>query len=82
MSSVWTAIYPGYYTGRAVHIHAKVHPEWQVHPNGTFTPARLVHSGQFFFDENVNIEVDKVLTLEPLLYPVFKECRKLMDPSA
>ena len=57
---MWTAIYPGYYTGRAVHIHAKVHPEWQVHPNGTFTPARLVHSGQFFFDENVNIEVDKV----------------------
>jgi protocatechuate 3,4-dioxygenase beta subunit len=55
-----TAIYPGYYTGRAVHIHAKVHPEWQVHPNGTFTPARLVHSGQFFFDETVNIEVDKV----------------------
>jgi protocatechuate 3,4-dioxygenase beta subunit len=55
-----TAIYPGYYTGRAVHIHTKVHPEWQVHPNGTFTPARLVHTGQFFFDENVNIEVDKV----------------------
>jgi protocatechuate 3,4-dioxygenase beta subunit len=55
------AVFPGYYTGRAVHIHAKVFPEWEVLPNGTFTGGRLVHTGQFFFDDEVNMQIDKVM---------------------
>jgi protocatechuate 3,4-dioxygenase beta subunit len=33
-------IYPGWYTGRAVHIHLKVH-----------TGGKAVHTGQLFFDD-------------------------------
>jgi protocatechuate 3,4-dioxygenase beta subunit len=55
-----TAIFPGYYTGRATHIHTKVFTDWKVLPNGTFEAGRLAHVGQFFFDDDVNVEVDKV----------------------
>jgi protocatechuate 3,4-dioxygenase beta subunit len=36
-------IYPGWYVGRAVHIHVKVH-----------TGGREVHTGQLYFDEALN----------------------------
>ncbi|KAJ7769698.1 Intradiol ring-cleavage dioxygenase [Mycena maculata] len=57
----FTSIFPGYYTGRATHIHTKVFPEWTVHPeNGTFTGGRLAHVGQFFFEDDINMSVDKM----------------------
>ncbi|KAJ3565259.1 hypothetical protein NP233_g7747 [Leucocoprinus birnbaumii] len=56
----FTSIFPGYYTGRATHIHAKVFPEWTPHENGTFSGKRLVHVGQFFFDDDINIVIDKM----------------------
>ncbi|KAF8953603.1 Intradiol ring-cleavage dioxygenase [Flammula alnicola] len=57
----FTSIYPGYYTGRATHIHTKVFPEWSVIPeNNTFKAGRLAHTGQFFFDEDLNMVVDKM----------------------
>ncbi|KAJ6450705.1 Intradiol ring-cleavage dioxygenase [Mycena vitilis] len=57
----FTSIFPGYYTGRATHIHTKVFPEWTTHPeNGTFTPGRLTHVGQFFFEDDINMAVDKM----------------------
>lgn len=40
----FTSVFPGYYTGRATHVHVKVHPEWTALPNGTFTSGRLVHT--------------------------------------
>lgn len=61
------AIFPGYYTGRATHVHAKVFPEWTTHENGTFSGDRLVHVGQFFFDDEINIVVDKVPIFPPFL---------------
>lgn len=54
------AIFPGYYTGRATHIHAKVFTEWTPHPNGTYSGSHLLHVGQFFFDDDMNMVVDKV----------------------
>lgn len=54
------AIFPGYYQGRATHIHAKVFPEWKVLKNNTFMGSRVVHVGQFFFDDEINTVVDKV----------------------
>jgi hypothetical protein len=55
------AIYPGYYTGRATHVHAKVFPEWIVNKeNNTYKSGRLSHVGQFFFDEEINTAIDKV----------------------
>ncbi|KAJ6539841.1 Intradiol ring-cleavage dioxygenase, partial [Mycena vulgaris] len=57
----FTSIFPGYYTGRTTHIHTKVFPESTVHPeNGTFTPGRLAHVGQFVFEDDINMLVDKV----------------------
>jgi hypothetical protein len=41
-------------------VHVKAHPEWTVHPNGTFTSGRLVHIGQFFFEDKLNMAVDKM----------------------
>ncbi|KAG6856858.1 hypothetical protein H0H87_012675 [Tephrocybe sp. NHM501043] len=54
----FTTIFPGYYTGRATHIHTKVFPSWTVLPNGTFTSDHLAHTGQFFFDDEINLRVD------------------------
>ncbi|KAF8816469.1 aromatic compound dioxygenase [Phlegmacium glaucopus] len=57
----FTTIYPGYYTGRATHIHTKVFPEWTViKENNTFKAGRLSHVGQFFFDEELNMVIDKM----------------------
>lgn len=67
----FTSIFPGYYTGRATHVHTKVFPEWQTLPNGTFTSGRLVHTGQFFVDDKLNEAVDKISPYDrnPLLAP-------------
>jgi hypothetical protein len=54
------AIFPGYYTGRATHVHTKVFPTWTALPNGTFTSDQLAHVGQFFFDDEINMRVDNV----------------------
>jgi len=57
----FTTIYPGYYTGRATHVHAKVFPEWDViKENNTYKAGRLSHVGQFFFDEEINTVIDKM----------------------
>ncbi|KAJ8490030.1 hypothetical protein ONZ45_g13351 [Pleurotus djamor] len=56
----FTSIFPGYYTGRATHIHAKVFPTWEPLANGSFIPGRLAHNGQFFFEDGLNLEVDKM----------------------
>ena len=40
--ALYTTIYPGWYQGRAVHIHVKVH-----------AGGRVVHTGQFFFNDSL-----------------------------
>jgi protocatechuate 3,4-dioxygenase beta subunit len=49
--AVFDTVYPGWYTGRAVHIHVKVHL------GGT-----VVHTGQLFFPDALT---DKVYTASP-----------------
>ncbi|EDR10170.1 uncharacterized protein LACBIDRAFT_184112 [Laccaria bicolor S238N-H82] len=56
----FTTIFPGYYMGRATHIHTKVFPEWVPQPNGTFAAGRLSHVGQFFFEDEINLVIDKM----------------------
>jgi hypothetical protein len=65
-NTLHTAIFPGYYTGRATHIHTKVFPTWKVLPNGTFTSDQLAHVGQFFFEDEINLRIDNV-RIDPLL---------------
>lgn len=60
MLIITLAIFPGYYTGRAVHVHTKVFPEWRELPNGTFEAGRLSHTGQFFFDDDIVEVTSKV----------------------
>lgn len=52
-------IYPGHYSGRTTHIHAKVH----IHSrdaNGALTGGHVAHTGQMFPPDAVNAEVYKL----------------------
>lgn len=51
--------YPGFYTGRTVHIHTMIHQDIEYHSNGTIISSSggLRHIGQIFFDEATNQEV-------------------------
>ncbi|CAE6522680.1 unnamed protein product [Rhizoctonia solani] len=52
-------IYPGFYTGRTVHIHAMVQTNYTVFANGTVGSklGDLHHIGQIFFDDALNDQV-------------------------
>lgn len=54
-------IYPGWYPGRAIHIHTKVHVGGSA-SGRTYEGGRAVHTGQLFFNESVS---DRVLRLPP-----------------
>ncbi|KIM74252.1 hypothetical protein PILCRDRAFT_92696 [Piloderma croceum F 1598] len=56
----FSTIFPGYYTGRALHVHVKVFPDWQVLPNNTFRGGSLAHVGQFFFDDELEAAIDEM----------------------
>ncbi|EFP84436.1 hypothetical protein PGTUg99_013215 [Puccinia graminis f. sp. tritici] len=56
----FNTIFPGYYTGRATHIHTEIHMDWEVTSNGTFTSKDVQYIGQFFFDDEINMSVDKM----------------------
>jgi protocatechuate 3,4-dioxygenase beta subunit len=47
--AAFRTIYPGWYEGRAVHIHMKVH-----------AGGRTVHTGQLFFRESLNSKVSRL----------------------
>ncbi|KAJ1308741.1 hypothetical protein OPQ81_004432 [Rhizoctonia solani] len=57
-----TTIYPGFYTGRTIHIHTMIHTGWTKSANGTI----ISHSGSLrhilFFQETLN---DRVVALSP-----------------
>lgn len=55
-------IFPGFYTGRAIHIHIQVYTEWTLHPNGTLDSGNLVNTGQVYFDEDLE---EQIMALEP-----------------
>ncbi|MCQ9135234.1 intradiol ring-cleavage dioxygenase [Streptomyces hilarionis] len=55
-----TTIYPGWYRGRCVHVHVKVHTGVTVTADGHFTGGRELHTGQLFFSETVTAAVARV----------------------
>jgi protocatechuate 3,4-dioxygenase beta subunit len=55
-----TTIYPGWYRGRCVHIHVKVHTGVTLTSNGSFTGGTELHTGQLFIDETITTAVAKV----------------------
>ncbi|MEU5768057.1 intradiol ring-cleavage dioxygenase [Streptomyces asoensis] len=55
-----TTIYPGWYRGRCVHIHVKVHTNVTLTSNGSFTGGQELHTGQLFINETITTAVAKV----------------------
>ncbi|WP_329277419.1 intradiol ring-cleavage dioxygenase [Streptomyces sp. NBC_01451] len=50
------SIWPGHYVSRAVHIHMRVHTDVTL-TDTSYTGGEVIHTGQLFFDETVNAEV-------------------------
>ncbi|WP_406837138.1 intradiol ring-cleavage dioxygenase [Streptomyces sp. AHU1] len=55
-----TTVYPGWYRGRCVHIHVKVHTGVTLTSDGSFTGGRELHTGQLFFNETITTAMAKV----------------------
>ncbi|PWY95355.1 protocatechuate 3,4-dioxygenase beta subunit [Aspergillus sclerotioniger CBS 115572] len=56
------SIFPGFYYGRAIHIHIQVHTDWVLRENGTLASGKTVSTGQVFFGEDLEREI---MALEP-----------------
>src|SRR5262245_52664626 len=54
--ATFTTVYPGHYTGRATHIHLKVHIGGKAR-GGTLRGGHVSHTGQLFFAESANASV-------------------------
>ncbi|KQX82402.1 intradiol ring-cleavage dioxygenase [Streptomyces sp. Root1310] len=55
-----TTIYPGWYRGRCIHIHVKVHTGVTVTSDGHFTGGQELHTGQLFFNETITTAVARI----------------------
>ncbi|MFE7166089.1 intradiol ring-cleavage dioxygenase [Streptomyces sp. NPDC057616] len=55
-----TTVYPGWYRGRCVHIHVKVHTGVTLTSDGSFEGGQELHTGQLFCDETITAQVAKV----------------------
>ncbi|WP_416962810.1 intradiol ring-cleavage dioxygenase [Streptomyces sp. Agncl-13] len=55
-----TTIYPGWYRGRCVHIHVKVHTGVTLTSDGSFTGGSELHTGQLFIAETITTAVATV----------------------
>ncbi|MEU9186309.1 intradiol ring-cleavage dioxygenase [Streptomyces sp. NPDC048484] len=52
-----TTVYPGWYVGRCIHIHVKVHTGVTLTADGSFEGGQELHTGQLFFDETITKKV-------------------------
>lgn len=52
--ATFETIYPGWYSGRAVHIHMKVHVGGEVDAAEEFVGGHVSHTGQLFFDDAIS----------------------------
>ncbi|MEU6589982.1 intradiol ring-cleavage dioxygenase [Streptomyces sp. NPDC046881] len=57
----FTTVYPGWYVGRALHIHVKTHVGGTV-TNGRYQGGHVSHTGQLYFPETYN---SRIATLAP-----------------
>ncbi|WP_320775037.1 intradiol ring-cleavage dioxygenase [Streptomyces sp. CRN 30] len=55
-----STIYPGWYRGRAIHIHVKVHTDVTLTSNGSFSGGQELHTGQLFIAESITTAVARV----------------------
>jgi protocatechuate 3,4-dioxygenase beta subunit len=57
--ATFRTIYPGWYQGRAIHIHLKVHVDGQT-SGTTYDGGHVAHTGQLFFAESANVQLEQV----------------------
>ncbi|KAG7447122.1 aromatic compound dioxygenase [Guyanagaster necrorhizus] len=55
-------IVPGFYVDRTVHIHAQVHQNWVLKPNGTVLTGTTANTGQFFIADDIT---EYLMSYEP-----------------
>jgi len=55
----FTTLYPGWYQGRAIHIHVKVHLGGEM-AGDRYQEGHVSHTGQFFFPEEITAEIAKL----------------------
>ncbi|KAI1426550.1 Intradiol ring-cleavage dioxygenase [Xylaria sp. FL1777] len=55
-------IFPGFYVGRAIHIHVQVFTDWTLHGNGTVSSGNIVSTGQLYFSEDLSAQI---MALDP-----------------
>ncbi|KAG9091098.1 hypothetical protein FRC07_011933 [Ceratobasidium sp. 392] len=55
----FTTTYPGFYTGRTVHIHTMIHTNYSVASNGSIIShaGQVRHIGQVFFEDTLNAKI-------------------------
>ncbi|CAE6443164.1 unnamed protein product [Rhizoctonia solani] len=55
----FSTVYPGFYTGRTVHIHTMVHTNYSVATNGSIISqaGTVRHIGQLFFEDTLNEKI-------------------------
>ncbi|KAF2965821.1 hypothetical protein GQX73_g7781 [Xylaria multiplex] len=54
--------FPGFYSGRTLHIHVQAYTDWTLHDNGTVSSGNIVSTGQLYFDESLSAQL---MALEP-----------------
>lgn len=71
-------IFPGFYTGRTIHMHTMIHQNITYNSNGTYTSrsGSLVHVGQMFFEETL---ADQVVALSPYSDTTMTRTRNAAD---
>jgi protocatechuate 3,4-dioxygenase beta subunit len=52
-------LYPGWYAGRTIHVHIKVHLGGEM-AGETYSGGHVCHTGQFFFPEDVTAQIAKL----------------------
>lgn len=56
----FSTLFPGFYQGRATHIHVAVHLNATPLANGTLIDTTAAHVGQMYFDQDLIAEVNKL----------------------
>lgn len=72
-------VYPGWYTGRATHVHIKVHIGARLQNLGGViraTGGHVSHTGQFFFDDALT---DRVAIVAPYSAHIIRRTRNSED---
>ncbi|WP_326690797.1 MULTISPECIES: intradiol ring-cleavage dioxygenase [unclassified Streptomyces] len=72
-----TTVYPGWYRGRCVHIHLKVHTDVELTDDGSYSGGEVIHTGQLFFAEETT---EQVAATDP--YPTNETERVTLDEDS